>query len=69
MRSRLELKAAARRERVADKVTRQSFRMERDPDAPVEDVPILKIGKLRIATQNRATDRKPRSGVRRRIER
>ena len=53
MRTRLELKAADRRERIRGKVHKPSVTMSRDPDAPLESVPVLKIGSLRVKSTNR----------------
>lgn len=54
MSNRLELKAAARRERIAGKVSKAGVRMERDPGKPLDEVPVLKIGPLRVRSVNRA---------------
>ncbi len=53
MRERLELKAALRRDRIKGKARRPSVTMSRDPDKPLEQVPTLRIGALRIKTENR----------------
>lgn len=53
MRSRLELKAQARRDRVRLKAARASLVDTRDPDKPLDDVPVLKIGRLRVRSLNR----------------
>lgn len=53
MRSRLELKAAARKARIEGKVHKPSVAMSRDVDKPLDDVPMLKIGPLRVKSVNR----------------
>ncbi len=55
MRSRLELKAEARRNRVKDKITKPSVVESRDPDAPIEDVPYMRIGAVKVRSENRQT--------------
>lgn len=47
-------KAAARRSRVRAAIARPDKSLKRDPAKGFDNVPVLRIGKLRIETTNRA---------------
>lgn len=49
----LQDKAAARRERIAKQATREGKQLRRDPGRSRDEVPVFKIGKVRIQTTNR----------------